>query len=302
MSASLKQLRAFRAVAELNSFTAAAEELGLTQAAVSILIRQFESELRVSLFHRTGRGAHLTEFGAEILPTVLRVLDDLRNITDSATDLRLLQRGHLRLAVPQMLGCCWLPQVLQPFRSLHPDIEVSIVETAGDGVMDLVAGGEAEIGIGPERPLAPGITAEHLWDVPMLLVLKKGSALCPRGRKPDMEAVERARWINYSDDFSKVLHRSLLGHGTTPRAGDMRVLGMMTALAIVGKEDYVTVAPAYARIFASVFGLRFLPFAGAANNRRFMQYARARHDLSPAAGAFLGLARESGPTAGGGAG
>lgn len=82
----------------------------------------------------------------------------------------------------------------------------------------------------------------------------------------------------------------------------MRVLGMMTALAIVGKEDYVTVAPAYARIFASVFGLRFLPFAGAANNRRFMQYARARHDLSPAAGAFLGLARESGPTAGGGAG
>ncbi|QPM92444.1 LysR family transcriptional regulator [Pseudooceanicola algae] len=295
MPVSLRQLRAFRAVAEARSFTAAAEELGLTQAAVSILIRQFETELRLSLFQRTGRGAHLTEFGTEILPTVLRVLDDLHNITESASDLRLLQRGHLRLAVPQMLGCCWLPQVLGPFRSLYPDIEVSIVETAGDGVIDLVAGGEAEIGIGPERAPVAGVAADFLWDVPMQLVLQTGSPLCGAEGRPDMAAVEKARWINYSDDFSEVLHRSLLGHGMTPRAGDMRVLGMMSALAIVGREDYVTVAPAYARIFAPVFGLTFLPFEGAANCRRFMQYTRARHDLSPAARAFLDMARLSAP-------
>ncbi len=295
MPVSIRQLRAFRAVSEAQSFTAAAEVLGLTQAAVSILIRQFETELQVSLFQRTGRGAYLTDVGTEIMPTILRVLDDLRNITDSASDLRLLRRGHLRLAVPQMLGCCWLPQVLEPFRSLYPDIEVSIAETAGDGVIDLVASGEAEIGIGPERSQVPGIDAEYLWEVPMHLVLKKGSQMCSADRKPEMRAIEKARWITYSDDFSEVLHRSLLGHGTTRRVGDMRVLGMMSALAIIGREEYVTVAPAYANIFAPVFGLTFLPFEGAANCRRFMKYARARHNLSPAASAFLELATVSTP-------
>lgn len=295
MPLSLRQLRAFRAVAEARSFTAAAERLGLTQAAVSILIRQFETELQVGLFQRTGRGAHLTDAGTEILPTVLRLLDDLRNITDSASDLRLLRRGHLRLAVPQMLGCCWLPQVLEPFRKAYPDIEVSIVETAGDGVIDLVAGGEAEIGIGPERAPVPGIDADPLWEVPMQLVLRKGSPLSSADLGPDMAAIEKARWITYSDDFSEVLHRSLLGHGTKRRAGDMRVLGMMSALAIVGREDYVTVAPAYARIFAPVFGLIFLPFEGAASCRRFMRYTRARHDLSLAASAFMDLAQLSLP-------
>jgi DNA-binding transcriptional LysR family regulator len=295
MAVSLRQLRAFRAVAEARSFTAAAEGLGLTQAAVSILIRQFETELRVSLFQRTGRGAHLTDVGTEILPTVLRLLDDLRDITESANDLRRLRRGHLRLAVPQMLGCCWLPQVLETFRRHHPGIEVSIVDTAVDGVIDLVAGGEAEIGIGPERAPPAGIEAEHLWDTPMQLVLRQGSPLCAADLSPDMKAIETARWITYSDDFNEVLHRSLLGHGATRRAGDMRVLGMMSALAIVGREDYVTVAPAYARIFAPVFDLIFLHFDGAANTRRFMQYTRARHDLSPAARAFLDLARISAP-------
>ncbi len=308
MPVSLRQLRAFRAVADAASFTGAAEALGLTQSAVSMLIRQFETELRVTLFERTGRGAQLTEFGSQIRPTVLRVLEDLDNITDAAADLRSLQRGHLRLAVPQMLGCCWLPPVLGTFRALYPDVEVSIVEAAGDTVADSVAEGEAEIGIGPERHLPTGVAAEPLWEVPMQLVARQGAALARPARNTngakagqpdmgqvDMGQVERARWITYSNEFSEVLHRSLLGHGTALRAGDMRVQGMMSALAIIGHEDYVTVAPAYAAIFAPVFGIVFLPFEGAASRRRFLQYTRARHDLSPAARAFAAMAADSPP-------
>lgn len=245
------------------------------------------------LFERTGRGAHLSTFGTEISSTVLRVLDDLDNITEAATDLRLLRRGHLRLAVPQMLGCSWLPTVLGPFRKLYPDIE--ILETAGDDVIDQVNTGEAEIGIGPERALLPDISADYLWDAPMNLVIQKGSPLCSPENHPDMAAIEKAPWINYSDDFSEVLHRSLLGHGPLSRPTDMRVHGMMSALAIIDRENYVTVAPAYAKIFASVFGLTFLPIKGAASHRRFMQYTRSRHELSPAASAFMEMARASAP-------
>ncbi|MDK3018839.1 LysR family transcriptional regulator [Pseudodonghicola flavimaris] len=296
MPVSLRQLRAFRAVADAASFTGAAERLNLTQSAVSMLIRQFEEELKVPLFVRTGRGARLTEFGTQIRPTVMRVLSDLQNIDDSAADLRSLQRGHLRLAVPQMLGCCWLPPVLGRFRALYPDVEVTVLESAGDGVIEVVARGDAEIGIGPERPLINGVSAEFLWEVPMRLVVSAGSRLAVSGCRPALEDLEQSRWINYSDDFSEVLHRALLGTRSMPGAQDMRVLGLMSAMALIGTEDFVTVAPAYAGLFSGVFGLRFLSFDGPASRRRFLQYIRARHDLSPAAEAFLRLARDSAPT------
>lgn len=301
MPVSLRQLRAFRAVADAASFTGAAEQLNLTQSAVSMLIRQFEEELSVPLFVRTGRGARLTEFGAQIRPTVMRVLSDVQNIGDAAADLRSLQRGHLRVAVPQMLGCCWLPGVLGQFRAIYPDVEVSVLETAGDGVIEVVARGEAEIGIGPERPLVSGVSAAFLWEVPMQLVVSACSKLAGPGGSPALEHLEQSRWINYSDDFSEVLHRTLLGNRSVPRSQDMRVLGLMSAMAMIGSEDFITVAPAYAGIFAPVFNVRFLPFEGAASRRQFLQYVRARHDLSPAAEAFLALARQSGPQGSGAA-
>lgn len=295
MSASLRQLRAFDAVAEEQSFTGAAERLNLTQSAVSMLIRQFEEEVRVPLFTRTGRGAQLTEFGAQIRPTVTRVLADLRNISDAAEDLRSLQRGHLRIVVPQMLGCCWLPGALRGFRALYPGVEVTVLETAGDDVVHRIASGEAEIGIGPERTLVNEVTAAFLWEVPMRLVVSARSPLARRGHVPALEELEQSRWISYSDDFSEMLHRTLLGSRSMARTQDMRVLGLMSSLAMIGQEDYLTVAPAYAALFAEVFGLRFLPFDGPPSRRRFLQYQRTRHDLSPAAAAFLDHARAAGP-------
>ncbi|WP_010140107.1 LysR family transcriptional regulator [Oceanicola sp. S124] len=295
MPLSLRQIRAFLAVAEAESFTAAAEQLNLTQSAVSMLVRQLEADLKIPLFERSGRGAHLTEFGASIRPTALRVLSDVGNIADAAADLRSLQRGHLRVAIPQVLGCCWLPEVLGAFREAFPDVEVSIHEASGDGVTELVETGAVEIGIGPERPLVAGVVGDVLWHVPMQLVVAADAPGMQPGRAPSARDLRRMLWISYSDEFSGIINRTLLGEPETPRPQDMRVLGLMSAMAMIGRSRYVTVAPAYAGLFADVFGVRFLPLEGPANQRRFLYYVRARHDLSPAAEMFLTMAREAGP-------
>ncbi|CUH63618.1 Cyn operon transcriptional activator [Thalassovita gelatinovora] len=295
MSLSLRQLRAFLAVADAQSFTGAADQLNLTQSAVSMLIRQLEADLNIALFVRSGRGAHLTEFGTSIRPTAMRVLSDVQNINDAAADLRSLQRGHLRIAIPQVLGCCWLPSVLGAFRQQYPDVEVSISETAGDGVTDLVGRGDVEIGIGPERPLVNGVVADKMWDVPMQLIVSRHASHLRDNKPPTLRELQKMYWINYSDDFSELLHRTLLGNPGSPRTQDIRVLGLMSAMAIIGQENYVTAAPAYANIFAGVFGVRFLPLAGPASKRRFLHYVRDKHDLSPAAATFLEMARNSGP-------
>src|SRR3546814_18865462 len=79
------------------------------------------------------------------------MLGDLREVVDGAADLRALRRGTLRLALPQMLACSWLPPVLARYRSLYPQIAVTVTDTTADRVVETVRQGEAEIGRSEER-------------------------------------------------------------------------------------------------------------------------------------------------------
>jgi hypothetical protein len=64
MSASIKQLREFIAVAEARSITRAAQALFVAQPALSLQIRRLETDLGIALFTRLPRGVELTEEGA----------------------------------------------------------------------------------------------------------------------------------------------------------------------------------------------------------------------------------------------
>src|SRR5882724_9266573 len=73
----LRHLRAFMAVARLQSFTHAATELAITQPALSRTIRQLESALKVTLLDRSSRHVELTSVGELFLGQVERVLGEL---------------------------------------------------------------------------------------------------------------------------------------------------------------------------------------------------------------------------------
>ena len=66
----LNWLRAFEAAARHLSFTQAAAELNVTQSAVSQHVRSLEAFLGRELFIRRTRALHLTEAGANYLPTI----------------------------------------------------------------------------------------------------------------------------------------------------------------------------------------------------------------------------------------
>jgi len=70
----LEQLRLFVAVAEREHMTRAAEAVNLTQSAVSAAICNLESQYKVALFHRVGRGITLTQEGRVFLDEARAVL------------------------------------------------------------------------------------------------------------------------------------------------------------------------------------------------------------------------------------
>src|ERR1700688_2705372 len=88
----LEALRVFVQVAELGSLTKAAVLLDTVQPAVSRTIAALEPDCAGRLFHRTGRGLVLTEFGEQILPQVKALLlqsnlqkDEMKSVRGLAT-------------------------------------------------------------------------------------------------------------------------------------------------------------------------------------------------------------------------
>ena len=93
----IRQLKAFLAIAEAKTFTAGARRVNVTQAAISMQIRQLEDEVGLPLFTRTPRRVILTEAGEYLLERARKILREhdsaLAEIAESAKE------GLLALAV-----------------------------------------------------------------------------------------------------------------------------------------------------------------------------------------------------------
>ncbi|MEW5423227.1 LysR family transcriptional regulator [Amorphus sp. 3PC139-8] len=288
MNVTLRQLRAFFEVAQARSFTVAARKMNLTQSAVSMLVRQLETEYGMPLFDRAQREVKLTEIGRQMLPVTTRILEDLKQVYDSAEDLKALKRGKVRLAVSQVFACSLLPSLASEFAELYPDISLQVMDTTGDRIMPAVQDNEAEIGIGPERPMPAGIDAELLWREPIRIVVPQHSDLA-RAETLSWSDLRQYNWIQYSDDFTLYLERSIWTSLPFAPVRQTRVRYLTTALAFVGQGMGITAAPGYARIFEDQFSVKFVAVTGEQIVRRFFLFRRTGHSLSPPVASFISM-------------
>jgi DNA-binding transcriptional LysR family regulator len=136
LSVSLDRLPAFRAVVEAGSFTLAAKRLNQARAAVSFNVKQLETELGVTLFHRTTRSIALTDAGVRFYARCLGVLTEMDEAVTEARQEQSKLKGSLRITSTVEYGTVVLAPVLARFSSLHPDLE--IVFDAGASNVDLL--------------------------------------------------------------------------------------------------------------------------------------------------------------------
>src|SRR5882672_10342648 len=110
MNISLRQLRAFAAVAQLGSFTRAADALHATQPALSAQINELEDSLGVRLFDRSTRSVTITQAGRDLLPVVAKILDDVARVPTHARDVARKNIGRVVVAALPSVSSTLLPQ------------------------------------------------------------------------------------------------------------------------------------------------------------------------------------------------
>lgn len=173
----LRQLRAFLAVARTGSFTLAAESLYITQSALSGLVKDLEASLGARLVDRSTRRVHLTAIGESLQPRLDAVIDDLDAVLGNVASHQHLQAGVVRIATSQLLAATLLPELIAAYQAAIPSITIQLIDTPVAAVMARVFAGEADLGIGPEREPNSDITSSRLFEGPFAASLVDGYGL-----------------------------------------------------------------------------------------------------------------------------
>ncbi|SEF25706.1 LysR family transcriptional regulator [Variovorax sp. NFACC27] len=160
MNLSTRQLRAFLQVARVGNFTRAAEQAHITQAGLSILIREMEKQLGCRLFDRTTRVVSLTPAGRRLLPVVERMVTDLDDVAAELGAEGDAARQTLRIAATPLVSSHLLPQVFASFREAHPQVSLRLFDADLRDVEAMVTAGEADVGLGFFFKAAPGLARE----------------------------------------------------------------------------------------------------------------------------------------------
>ncbi|HLL14519.1 MAG TPA: LysR family transcriptional regulator [Pyrinomonadaceae bacterium] len=159
----IRQLRALAAIAETGTFTAAAARVHVTQAAISMQIRQLELEAGTLLFVRTPRRCVLTHAGELLLERARRILREHDAALAELGELSGTTHGRLRLgSASAMFSSDQLPLILKELRARAEHVEVTVTSGTSEALVKQITAGELDIAFISLPVEARGVQTESL--------------------------------------------------------------------------------------------------------------------------------------------
>lgn len=279
MDLTIRKLKVFMTIAQMGSFTDAAKMFHLTSAALSLMVKSLEEEIGFKLFDRTTRSVRLTPAGTSLMPYAQQMLSEHRNLTQAMHAIGQKNAGLVRVASTQALSCTLVPPANTRFQEAWPNIKVVPVDALAHRVHELLLRGEADIGIGPERPCDDDIVARELFQVQLHV------ACSIRHRFARQAAV---RWSDLADEHLLVVDRNTVpmlardSHYQVALEKHTEVGHFSTALALANENTGVVVCANYVRKLIRPYDLMILPLIDPVPVRKVMLFQNRRFNMSPA--------------------
>ena len=172
-----RQLRVFDEVARQLSFARAAEALHLTPPAVTMQVKELESNVGLPLFHREGRKVALTTGGEYFVVYARRLLATLKDADDAMARLRGVEAGTLAVGLVSTAKY-FVPQLLARFREEHPSVDVRLaVAPNREQLAAMLQGGEVDLVVMGRPPRELQLRAEPFAAHPLVIVAPSGHEL-----------------------------------------------------------------------------------------------------------------------------
>ncbi len=213
----LQQLRYVRETVRRNlNITEAANALFTSQPGVSKQIKELEDELGVEIFVRRGRRVvGLTEPGRAVVKVIDRLLVEAENLERVGREYADKDSGGLVIATTHTQARYALPRVVSEFRRRYPKVRLSILQGHPPAIAQLLARGEADIGIATESLAElPDLVALPAYEWNHAIIVPPDHPLADR-KRVRLEDLARFPIVTYSSEFTGRSHidRAFAEHG-----------------------------------------------------------------------------------------
>jgi DNA-binding transcriptional LysR family regulator len=184
MNITFRQLRVFTEVAQQGSMARAAETLHLTPPAVSMQIKEIESQVGLPLFDRNGRTVTLSTAGEYFLIHAKRLLAALKDADHAMARLKRIEHGLLTIGMVSTAKY-FVPHLLARFQKDHPGVDVRLrVATNREQLVALMSAGDLDLSIMGRPPREVATRAESFAAHPLVFVAAPDHPLVRRGEVP----------------------------------------------------------------------------------------------------------------------
>lgn len=141
----IRQIKAFLAIAEAKTFTAGARRVNITQAAISMQIRQLEDEVGLQLFTRTPRRVILTEAGECLLGRARKIIREHDCALAEIAEIAGAEYGRLRIgSASGTFAMNQLPSIMHRLKEKFPNSELSVTSATSEKLVDKIMQGEID--------------------------------------------------------------------------------------------------------------------------------------------------------------
>ena len=166
----LKYLYTIRKILDTGSYQNAANALNYAQSTITFQVKQLETELGIKIFEKKGMKMELTEEGKNVLPLIDQVIEAADNLL-SYKNAQDGISGTLKIALPETLVTYQLQPVLQKFKELAPNVNLSIHVMNCFAIHEQMIGGNFDIAIHYNVGKYPkSITIKEIETFPLILV------------------------------------------------------------------------------------------------------------------------------------
>jgi LysR family transcriptional regulator, carnitine catabolism transcriptional activator len=177
----LLQLRTFVAVVESESFTRAGARLSLTQPAVSAQIQHLREFVGLPLVTREGRRVLLTDAGRVLYDYAREVLARTETLQRQVAELASGETDRIIVGANRSYTSILLPPLLARFGLAHPGLRISLRQSKGRELVELVQSNQVDLAISASKGLQKELILAPLGTDAMVVV-EAASAPFSQGR------------------------------------------------------------------------------------------------------------------------
>jgi LysR family hydrogen peroxide-inducible transcriptional activator len=238
----LRQLRYFEALAQTRHFGHAAAACAISQPALSLQVKELESQIGAPLVERSSRQVRLTSLGEEFAERARDILRAVEELGELGRAGGLPLAGKLRIGVIPTVAPYLLPRLIQDLAARYPGADLRPREAVTGRLLDELAAGRLDMALVALPVSEPALAEAPLFEEEFVLVRPAQDAGKP---VPAPEALREMRLLLLEEGHcfrDQALSFCEIGAGGAPREL-MEGSSLATLVQMVGAGIGVTLIP-----------------------------------------------------------